>query len=111
MKIRCQCGFVILDGTDELPQKAHLLPDQEWLTAFDRLEGIVTAVARGELGAELACQRVTEVVCTPARLMWQCRSCGRLYVDGHDRQLHCFTPEGTAFDRELLRGAPKNADS
>jgi hypothetical protein len=38
MKIYCDCGYILSDGTDGLPCKARLIPDQEW-------EALLTAIA------------------------------------------------------------------
>ena len=29
MKIRCECGHIIVDQSDNLPYKAHLIPDTQ----------------------------------------------------------------------------------
>ena len=34
MKIICACGQLIHDGTDALPHKAHLIPDQAVARSF-----------------------------------------------------------------------------
>ncbi len=104
MKIRCHCGAEIVDGADDLPQKGHLIPDQEWLTTFDSLDGVIDDVAEGKSSRGSAYQRAREILVRPARGAWQCRACGRLYLDGVDGQLRCFHPEGEPVDREILRG-------
>ena len=47
MKIKCQCGAVIVDQTDYLPHKAYIIPDQEW---FGILDAIDEAIERDALG-------------------------------------------------------------
>jgi hypothetical protein len=106
MKLRCHCGFEIVDGTDDLPQKGHLVPDQEWLSTHDALDELIDATAAARIGKEVAYQRARAIISKPARLMWQCRVCGRLYVDGRDGQLRCFVPDGEPIDREILRSRP-----
>ncbi len=39
MKIECRCGRMIIDQTDCLPYKAHLIPDQEWFQVHDDRDG------------------------------------------------------------------------
>jgi len=106
MKIRCTCGSVILDGTDDLPQKGHVVPDQEWFSTFDALDEMIDATAEARMSKEVAYHRAREILSRSARLMWQCRMCGRLYIDDRDRQLRCFTPDGEPIDREILRSRP-----
>lgn len=103
MKISCRCGSLILDGTDDLPHKAHVVPDQIWLSTHEALDAIVEAAADGRLGKDAACHRARELFERAARLAWQCHSCGRLLLDGRDGGLRSFVPEGETLDREILR--------
>ncbi|AXW64541.1 hypothetical protein CJO94_23345 (plasmid) [Ralstonia solanacearum] len=75
MKIGCKCGAVIYDQSDFLPDKAHLIADQDW-------EDFAESASRSEgLDGSLT------------RTCYQCGSCGRLYVEDADRQLRAFVPE------------------
>ena len=105
MKISCYCGETIFDSTDNLPQKGHLLPDQSWLEMFDALEDqVVERLAAGKLSFEAACMQMRELICSPARGMWQCATCGRLYIDDLDGQLQCYEPANEETDQRILRG-------
>ncbi len=111
MKIGCYCGDVIVDQTDDLPFKAHWVPDQEWYVNCDAIDDeVIDHVASGRLSAKAAYHQVRLLVSRSARLMWQCAACGRLYVEGLDNQLRCFVPEGDLIDREVLRSRPKQAE-
>jgi hypothetical protein len=111
VKIGCHCGEVIVDQTDDLPYKGHLVPDQEWYTNFDALDGeVIDPVVGGRLGNKAAYRAARLVISRSARLMWQCSACGRLYIEGLDEQLRCFVPEGEHPDRELLRSRPSQAE-
>ena len=104
MKIQCHCGALIVDQTDDLSHKARLLPDQVWNAVSDALDDeVVNAVADGRLGREAACHRWREIVGRSARLMWQCRACGRLYVDDQQHQLQCYVPASEDTSRQVLR--------
>ena len=78
MKIGCKCGAVIYDQTDFLPGKARLIADPDW-------EDFANTV--------VDCAQIDR---TLTRACYQCESCGRLYVEGPDRELHTFTPEDTS---------------
>lgn len=111
MKISCRCGAIIVDQTDDLPHKAYLIPDQVWSGMWDAIDSeVIDPVADGQLSREGAYRRSRSIIWQPARLMWQCRACGRLYVDDRDRQLVCFAPEGEPTDHEVLRSRPSPAD-
>lgn len=73
---------------------------------LDALDAVIESIADGKIGRDAACQRAREIVLRPSRLIWQCRACGRLYLDGKDGQLACFAPEGGTVDRDILRSRP-----
>jgi hypothetical protein len=111
MKIGCRCGATIVDQTDYLPHKGHLIPDQEWLTTYDAIDDeVVDPLADGRLGKEAAYHHARRVISRAARPVWQCRACGRLYVDGPDGRLRCFLPEDEPPDREVLRTRRTSAE-
>jgi hypothetical protein len=104
VKIGCYCGAVIVDQTDDLPQKAHLIPDQKWFAIYDAIDDeVIDPVADGQLTKKAAYHHARGIIGRNARLMWQCETCGRLYIDGLDGQLRCFIPEGEPVDRQILR--------
>lgn len=76
MNIGCICGTVILDQTDFLSFKAHLVADRDWEDFVDSSES------------------TKRIDSTYVRLCYQCTQCGRLYVDDASRSLHAFIPEG-----------------
>lgn len=106
MKIDCSCGKVMSDGGDDLSYKAYLIPDQERFLNQEALEReVIDLLAEGRITKEEAYQRATVIMSRSIRSMWQCYGCGRLFVDGRDRQLHAFRPEGPV-DPEILRSRP-----
>ena len=79
MKIGCECGAVIVDQTDDLPHKAHLIPDQEWFATYDAIDDeVIDPMADGRLSKEAAYHHSRRIISRSARLLWQCRACGRL---------------------------------
>jgi hypothetical protein len=111
VKIGCHCGASVVDQTDYLPHKGHLIPDQEWFTTYDAIDDqVIDPVADGRLSKEEAYHLARCIISRFARLMWQCRECGRLYIDGLDGQLRCFTPESEQADREILRSKQRPAE-
>ena len=99
MKIRCVCGGLIVDQTDFQRNKAYLIADQDWFDVLDE-----AADAADEEGREADGGLLLEL----SREMWQCRDCGRLYIDDRTGTLHRFEPAETTVPRDLLassRGA------
>jgi hypothetical protein len=104
MKIGCQCGSVIIDQTDYLPHKGHLIPDQELFVTYDAIDDeVIDPLAEGRLGREAAYWLARRIIGRSARLMWQCRGCGRLYIDDLQGNLQCYLPERESTAREILR--------
>jgi len=107
MKIGCECGSTIHDITDEIPYKARFVPDQAWSTMWDRFDEAFNTIASGELSPAEASMAVREIFSDAGlRQMWQCESCGRLYVDGREKALQCFEPAILETDKNLFRIPP-----
>jgi hypothetical protein len=106
MKITCHCGQLIVDQTDDLPQKAHLIPDQKWLAMFDAIETeVIDPLAARRLTTEGAYMRLREIMISAVRMMWQCSQCGRLYVDDHNHRLQSYLPEDDNTEKRILAGS------
>lgn len=103
MKINCEYGSTIFDATDDIPYKAYLIPDQKSGAKWDTLDNLIDSVAKGQVSAEAAAMKARQIFLTCSRGMWQCGACGKLYLDGPDGRLQCFTPSTPETDRESLR--------
>lgn len=90
MKISCECGWRIVDISDNLPNKAYVLPDQD----FD-------AACLGETPSQAELRRWDDVTDNLARL-WQCESCGRICLETRRGELTWFRPESTPPPQDLL---------
>lgn len=109
MKIGCACGETILDSTDYLPQKGHLIPDQKWDKIFDAVdEEVIAPLSAGKITIEEAYMKSRHLIFEDSRLMWQCASCGRLYIDDLNRELQCYVPETDETSKQILRGRKAN---
>jgi hypothetical protein len=110
MKIGCHCGELIIDQTDDLPHKGHLIPDQEWLAVWDAIDDkIIDPLAAGQIEKEAAYRLTRHILGRAARLMYQCRSCGRLYIDDLEGNLHCYAPASEDVSHEILRNRESRA--
>jgi hypothetical protein len=104
MKIGCLCGATIFDGTDDLPHKAHLVPDQEWFAKYDAIDDeIIDPLAAGRLQIEQAYMKSREIISRSVRLTYQCRNCGRLYIDDRNGKLQCYVPADDQTQKDILR--------
>jgi len=110
LKLGCHCGAVIVDQTDDLPQKGHLIPDQEWFATYDAIDDeVINPLAEGQLSREEAYHLARQIISRQARLMWQCQACGRLYIDDQQNELQCYVPESEQTAREILRSRERPA--
>ena len=110
MKVGCYCGATIYDQTDDLPQKGHLIPDQEWFATYDAMDDeVIEPLAGGTLDKKKAFMLSRVVISRAARLVYQCSACGRLYIDDKSGRLHCFVPMDDPSSKEILRRRPPAA--
>ncbi|MBL8782119.1 MAG: hypothetical protein JNL06_14380 [Alphaproteobacteria bacterium] len=81
MKIHCTCGATIHDGADDLPHRAHIIPDQRWNRLFEDIDELIENQCATSAQRNAACTKIRAMVLANVRLAWQCRSCGRIYAD------------------------------
>ncbi|HEX8696367.1 MAG TPA: hypothetical protein VF746_28370 [Longimicrobium sp.] len=91
MKIQCACGYLISDGGDALPHKAHFIADQDWEAFWNEVDAAVERSGPSARAKEAACMRLRSL--GMFRQAWQCSSCGRLWVDDASHTAHPFAPE------------------
>ncbi len=110
MKIGCQCGGAILDQTDDLPQKGHLIPDQEWFATYDALDDeVIDPMACGRLEKDQAYHLAREIIRRSSRPMYQCQRCGRLYINDLEGNLQCYVPASEDTSHEAAFAAERTA--
>ncbi|WP_437185301.1 hypothetical protein SH668x_002402 [Planctomicrobium sp. SH668] len=92
MKIQCDCGEFIYDSTDGLPGKARLIPDREWLGLIDRIEEeVLGALSEKRQSFEAAAMALRECLFDVSRTMYQCQSCGTMFVNDRNGKLHSYS--------------------
>ena len=87
MKLRCECGGLIHDTTDGLPNKAELLADQDLFDLVEELEKAPSSSARA--------------LSAFTRSIYQCEGCGRLLVPDTEGRVHAFRPDEAAWPKIL----------
>jgi hypothetical protein len=125
-KLRCLCGHIIVDQSDNLPYKAYFVPDEDedadlGAVAADILQ-FMLAHERGDQGAfiheflggawpddedpaTILYVLLTGVIMRSGRLIYECENCGRIWVQKHAEYgkniFACYFPEGN--ERGVLR--------
>lgn len=106
MKIGCQCGATIHDTTDKLADKAHIIPDQEWVDVWDAIDEAIEQSGPSTEEKTAACMKLRGLMRRVTRLAWQCQQCGRLYIDDQDYELRQFVRASDDVPCELFRSRP-----
>ena len=91
MKIQCCCGGTIVDSTDYLPNKGHVVPDQVFFDIHDKNDLAIEQCGNTVKEKEMCLMKVRSNFVS--RFIWQCNSCDRLYLDNANNELVCFKPE------------------
>ena len=105
MKIRCRCNHLIVDQTDALPHKAHLLDDVHWHPFWDAVDAAIERSGPSARDKADACMHVRRV--HRFKVVYECPNCGRWLVDGPEG-MRSFLPEDTA---PATPPDPKSAES
>ena len=90
---------MIHDGTDALGHKGHVIGDKDWGRFWDRVDAALTVAAKGR--EESAAMALTQA--DPARRIWECRACGRLWVEGAGGGLTAYAPQSGRYGGVLDR--------
>lgn len=106
MKIGCHCGATIYDQTDYLPHKAHYIPDQDVFEVLDAIDDAIEKSGPTAKEKEAACMKVRRLIGKLSRSAWQCRVCGRVYIDDQAHKLQQLVPGTDDVPRELFRSRP-----
>ena len=112
MKIRCECGNIIIDQSDNLPYKAHLIPDTHLESIFDgadELSNFIEAIEKGKrsewiekkFGEDYPKELTNTAIISDlimsklkTRNTYQCENCGRVLIENSAGAFEFFYPEG-----------------
>jgi len=106
VKIACECGAMIHDSTDYLPHKAYFIPDQDWFDLMKAIDDAIEKSGPSMMEKEAACWNIRRLIGELSRSAWQCRACGRVYIDDQSHELWQLVPSTDEFPRELFRSRP-----
>lgn len=106
MKIQCECGHLIHDGTDGLGHKAHFIPDRRWNEMWDALDDAIEREGNARK-REASAMQMRMLIGDMARSAWQCTQCGMLYLENAEHKLRAFKPLGDEDVSGILSGGPK----
>lgn len=91
--IKCKCGEILHDNTDNISYKGYLISDKQFFPLLDLADEMIEATAdsREELS-----MRFRENIGEYIRFLdvFQCYNCGRILIEGEGRNFYVFKPEG-----------------
>ena len=101
LKFDCDCGvgqFRTL--TDHLPYLAHFVPDQEYDHFSNLVDDAIEKSGPTPSDKERACMAWREY-----RMLrvWQCFSCGSVYIEAPDGSHHKFVPASGDVSTQLFK--------
>jgi len=102
MKIQCECGVLVYDGTDGLSHKAHVVPDRLIEQVWDAADFAIEKSGPSPKEKEAACMKFRSVLGSSSRLAYQCSNCGRLFVYDSSRHLHTFVPASPEVSKDVF---------
>jgi hypothetical protein len=103
MKMQCTCGHVIVDQTDYLRYKGHMISDQDLFDLLDAIDEAVEKSGPEPKDKEKALMRVRFLFSDMAQIFYQCMSCGRLFSENDE-----FTQESPYNGGSVLSSAFKD---
>lgn len=91
-KIRCKCGNVLHDNSDNISYKGRIISDKEYFPLLDLADEIIE---RESDDKEKLCMEFRRNIGGYIRLrdVYQCYECGRLAVEGESGEFLFFAPE------------------
>ena len=104
MKFTCHCGALLIDQTDNLPHKGHVIPDQAWFGVMEAWDArVIDRLAAKTITADEAARVSREILINAVREMYQCAACGRIYLNDSEHRLQCYRPESDETPKDVLR--------
>lgn len=102
MKILCECGGVIVDQTDYLPNKGYIISDQDWFDFMDAMDNAIEKSGPSQAEKERACMKIRSLAIRLTKIIYQCNKCGRLYISNNDDKLEIYNNSEDKEEYKLL---------
>lgn len=99
---------MIVDQSECLPDKAHVLPDESFFQLLDAITDAVRSSGPSFAEKEAAADGIRQLIIDFTKSIYQCAECGRIYVDGpRGTGIACeFVPANKTTPRALFRAQP-----
>ncbi|MGH1336858.1 MAG: hypothetical protein ACRBFS_12100 [Aureispira sp.] len=101
MKIKCTCAHLIVDQTDYLRNKGHLISDTQWFNFWEAIDAAIEQSGDSPKEKKEACMQLRQQ--RVFKTLWECTHCGNLFVDGENGDLMLYKPENKRYNEALNR--------
>jgi len=106
MKIGCKCGSSIIDNSDGHSDKAWFIPDKNWEGFWNEIYNAVENSGKTMAEKEYAENSIGRTSSIRAyRTIYQCSTCGRIYVSNENGTLEIFEPESEFTCKTVLNSS------
>lgn len=92
MWIKCRCGNIINDNTDNIPFKGHILSDKEFFKFLDFTDRMIESKSENrEKTAMTFRNNLSGYI--KIKSVFQCSCCGRILLEDENNHYCSFLPE------------------
>lgn len=99
MKIKCTCKNLIIDQTDYLKNKGYLISDTQWFDFWNDIDNAIEKSEESNKENEEACMQLRKQIVF--KTLWECKSCGKLYIEEKNGNLVSYTPDTKKYNEIL----------
>jgi len=99
MKIKCSCDNIIFDSTDYIRNKGYLISDTQWFHFWNSIDEAIEKSESSTLDKEESSMKLRKL--NLFKTLWECKNCGKLFVDGKNGNLISYSSDNTKYNRIL----------
>ena len=103
MHFYCECGECISDVTDHIPNKAHIIADQDWFDLFSKINSEFDIIVNKHDQIEEIIDKIIDLLWHTSKDIYQCEACGRLYIEDGEGHFHIYEPVSHIVSKKVLR--------
>ncbi len=99
MKIKCNCGNIIVDQTDYLKNKGYIISDTQWFNFWNSIDDAIEHSGPSAKEKEEACMQLRKL--RLFKMAWECQNCGKLFINDPYGDLLTYSPDNKNYNKVL----------
>ena len=96
----CECGLPFINSTDNRSFVAHYITDQKYDEFSEIIDDAIEKSGPSPREKEEACMKWREFRMPQ---IWQCYSCGNLYLEDQTRKRYLYKPESSETPKRIFK--------